>query len=198
MTRTLLVAPQQRGASQSITDALAEVAGSGVATTIRIAPGTYGEAFLLTDAAVRLEPAEGPDTVTIDASSMAHPIFRSRGGQLTLEGLNLVAGAFPGVDAAQTDLTIRGCRVSAGAAPGVTVVGGSVNLRRCTVFGAEYGVVIEEASGVLDECLITDIAADGLICRIAADPTIRSSVIQGCGGAGHLHLSAQSGDRGEL
>ncbi len=180
MTRTLLVAPEQRGASRTIAEALAELAGAGagagpdtgagagIEATIRIAPGIYPEAVLISDTRVRLVAADGPDTVTIDASAIAYPVLRCHNSEVTLENLTLRGGGFPAVHATQTALTMHQCSASAAGGSGITAVGGTLNLRRCSITGAQYGIVIEEASGLLEECSITDIAADALICGIGA------------------------------
>ncbi|HZN76665.1 MAG TPA: right-handed parallel beta-helix repeat-containing protein [Micromonosporaceae bacterium] len=181
MTRTLLVSPQQRGAYPTITEALAD---AGTQATIQLAPGTYAEAMLVTKSDVRLVAAEGPETVTIDATAIAYPVIRCHDGTLTLEDLTLNAGDFPAVDAVRTDLTIERCAVTARYGAGVSVVGGSVQLRRSAISGAEYGIVVEEASGLIEECAITDIAADGVIVRVGADPVVRGCTIHGCGRRG--------------
>jgi hypothetical protein len=184
MTRTLLVSPLQRGAYRSITDALADLAGSGAPATVELAPGTYQEAMLIRDVHVRLVAAEGPQTVTIDATGIEYPVIRCHDATLALENLELRAGDFPAVHATASAVTLERCTLSAGAAAGLTVAGGSLEARRTTVTGAEYGIVVEDAGGVIEECTVDDIGADGLICRIGADPVVRATVVTGCGGRG--------------
>ncbi|GAA1741498.1 hypothetical protein GCM10009681_10320 [Luedemannella helvata] len=178
------MSPLQRGAYRSITDALADLAGSTGEATIEVAPGTYTEALLVQGVNVRLVAAEGPQTVTIDATGIEYSAIRCHDATLTLQNLVLRSGDFPTVHATISTVAVDNCVLSAGLAAGLTVTGGSVQARRCTVTGAECGIIVEDASGSIDECTIDDIATDGLICRIGADPVVRACVISGCGGRG--------------
>lgn len=178
------MSPQQRGAYRSITDALADLAGSTAEATIELAPGTYTEALLVQGINVRLVAAEGPQTVTIDATAIEYSAVRCHEATLTLQNLVLRSGDFPTVHATLSTVAVDTCVLSAGAAAGLTVTSGSVQARHCTIAGAESGIIVEDTSGAIDECTINDIATDGLICRIGADPVIRACVISGCGGRG--------------
>src|SRR5262245_50362740 len=159
VTRTLLVAPQQRGAHATITEALTALteatrdlpARERAQATIQLAPGTYAEAMLVTNAHVRLVAAEGPDTVTIDATTIAYPVIRGQDGGLTLENLTLRASDFPAIDTARSTLTMERCTVSSTYGSAIAVAGGTVQLRRCAVTASEYGIVVEEAAGLVEE-----------------------------------------------
>ncbi|GAA0726658.1 hypothetical protein GCM10010199_38430 [Dactylosporangium roseum] len=151
---------------------------------IAVAPGTYAEAIYLTGKRVRLVSAEPRSTVTLDASMLPHPTVSVRDGALALEGFVLRAGDAPVISARHTRLSLASCELSAGFGPGVDLAGGSIEMRKCTVTGAQYGIVVEDAPGTIDGCQIDDVAEDGIIVRIGADPVITGTVVRGCGRRG--------------
>jgi hypothetical protein len=55
---------------------------------------------------------------------------------------------------------------------------------RCAIAGAEQGVVIESASGRLEDTTIEDVTGDGIVVGMGADPVIRNCVVTGCGQRG--------------
>ncbi len=181
MSRTLLVSPAQRGAYATIGDALAAATDDSV---IAVAPGTYLEAIYLTNKRVRLVAAEPGGAVTLDATRMPHPTVSCRDATLTIEGFALRSGDAPVVTARGTQLALSGCDLAARFGPGIDVTGGRVELRKCTIAGAQYGIVVEDASGIVDDCHISDVAEDGIILRIGADPVITASSVRGCGRRG--------------
>ena len=179
MARTITVSSQQPGAYPSIRDAL-EIATDG--TVISIAPGEYAEPVRLAGRRLSLVAAGEPGSVTIDASGLGRPAVQVAGGETTLQGLVLRAGDHPAVSADGGRLRIDKCQVSAGYGAGVTVTGGAhLDAVDVTVTGGQYGFVIEDASGTIDKCQVNNIADDGIIVRLGADPTIRNSTIAGCG-----------------
>ncbi|MGH3680447.1 MAG: right-handed parallel beta-helix repeat-containing protein, partial [Natronosporangium sp.] len=52
------------------------------------------------------------------------------------------------------------------------------------VVAGQYGFVIEDSGGTVDTCQVRDVADDGIIVRLGADPTIRNSTVAGCGHRG--------------
>ncbi len=181
MIRTLLVAPQQRGAYPTIGDALAAATDD---TVIAVAPGTYSEAIYVSNKRLRLTVAEPGEPVILDASQLGHPTVSCRGGALAIDGFTLRSGDAPVVVARGTQLSLTGCDLSARYGSGVDLTGGSIELRRCGIAGTQFGVIVEDAPGTIDDCQITDAAEDGMIVRIGADPVITGCVIRGCGRRG--------------
>ncbi|WP_433083617.1 right-handed parallel beta-helix repeat-containing protein [Dactylosporangium sp. CA-052675] len=180
--RTLLVSPQQRGAYATIGDALAAATDDSV---IAVAPGTYAEAIFVTGKRLKLvssDPSGG--AVTLDASAIPYPAVSARNATLTIEGFTLVAADAPVVTARGTQLALHACDLTARFGPGVDLAGGSIDLRKCTITGAQYGVVVEDAPGTIDDCQISEVAEDGIIVRIGADPVITATVVRGCGRRG--------------
>jgi hypothetical protein len=151
---------------------------------IAVSPGTYAEAIFVTAKRLRLISTEGQGTVTLDATQVPHPAVSVRGGSLAIEGIVLRAGDVPVVTARGTRLSLVGCDLTGGFGPGVDLAGGSIEMRKCTVTGAQYGIVVEDAPGTIDDCQITDVAEDGVIVRIGADPVITGTIVRGCGRRG--------------
>jgi hypothetical protein len=177
MTRTLLVAPHQRGAFATLGDALAEADDGAV---VAVSPGSYSEAIYLSGRRVRLVPTGAVGSVTLDASQLPYPAVRARDATLAIEGFILRTSEPTVVDCDGTELRMVDCRTLTAQGTGVSVIGGRVDLRRCTIRGGRYGLVIEATSGVVDQCRVGDVADDGVIVRIGADPTIRGCVIRNC------------------
>jgi Holliday junction resolvasome RuvABC ATP-dependent DNA helicase subunit len=183
MTRTLLVSPNQPGAYPSIGDALAEATDDDV---VSVSPGTYYEALFVNDRSITLVAAQGPGTVTIDASAGTYPTMSCNRGRLELRDLTLKAGDASVVVADdRTTLTMTGCTLSAGFGAAIAVSNRSeFTLTRCTVAGARYGLIVEDADGTVEACEFADLAEDGIIVRIGAAPTIRTSTVTRCGSRG--------------
>ncbi|MFY1635110.1 right-handed parallel beta-helix repeat-containing protein [Solwaraspora sp. WMMB335] len=182
MTRTLPVSPDQPGAYSSIGDALAAAPDGAV---VAVGPGTYYEALFVNDRRVTVVAAQGPDTVTVDASGGSYPTVAANGGAVDLRDLVLRSGDAPTIAVDRATLTMTGCRLHAGFGAGISVGSRSTfSLTRCTVRGARHGLVVEDADGTVDGCEFVDLAEDGIIVRMGATPIIRASTITGCGGRG--------------
>ncbi|MGW0434902.1 right-handed parallel beta-helix repeat-containing protein [Micromonospora sp. NPDC003197] len=182
MTRTLLVSPDQPGAYPSIGEALAAVTDD---TVVSVSPGTYYEALFINDRGVTIVAAQGPGTVTIDASSGAYPTVSCNNGRLELRDLVLRSGDAPTVTVDRAKLTMTGCELSAGFGAAVNVGSRSeFELARCRVAGGRYGLVVEDANGTVEGCEFADLVEDGIIIRIGASPTVRTSTVTRCGGRG--------------
>ncbi|MEV6812290.1 right-handed parallel beta-helix repeat-containing protein [Micromonospora sp. NPDC051296] len=182
MTRTLLVSPDQPGAYPSIGEALAVASDDAV---VSVSPGTYYEALFINDRGVAIVAAQGAGTVTIDASSGTYPTVSCNSGRLELRDLVLKAGDAPVVVADRAALTMTGCELSAGFGAAIQVAGRSeFTLARCRVTGGRYGLVVEDSDGSVEGCEFTDLSEDGIIVRIGAAPTIRTSTVTRCGNRG--------------
>ncbi|GAA2345688.1 right-handed parallel beta-helix repeat-containing protein [Dactylosporangium salmoneum] len=180
--RTLLVSPQQRGAYATIGDALAAATDDSV---IAVAPGTYAEAIFVTGKRLRLvgaDPAGGP--VTLDATDIPYPAVSARNATLAIEGFTLRSADAAVVTARGTQLSLSGCDLGARFGPGVDLAGGSIEMRKCTITGAQFGIVVEDAAGTIEDCQISEVAEDGIIVRIGADPLITATTVRGCGRRG--------------
>jgi hypothetical protein len=181
MTRTLLVAPGRRGAYPAIGEALGDAPDDAV---IEVAEGVYREALYVVGKRVVIRPAEGAEHVTIDANGVPNPTVSCRNGSIQLDGLTLKAGDGPAVATDRADLRMERCTVTSRFAAGISVRSGRCDLRKSTVDGALYGILIEDADGSIDDCTISNVAEDGLIVRIGAAPTVRTTTITGCGHRG--------------
>ncbi|MET8148626.1 right-handed parallel beta-helix repeat-containing protein [Actinoplanes sp. NPDC049668] len=182
MPRTLLVSPDQPGAFPTIGDALTAATEDSV---VSVSPGTYYEALFITDRDIALVAAEGAGTVTIDTSASTYPTVSCDGGRVELRDLALKAGDAPVVIADRTRLTMSGCTLSAGHGAAITVRSRSeFELNRCKVTGARHGLIVEDADGTVDGCEFADLTDDGIIVRIGAAPTIRTTTVTRCAGRG--------------
>jgi parallel beta-helix repeat protein len=177
MPQALTVTPGRPGGFPTLRDAL-EVADDD--TVITIAAGTYNEALQLDGRRLTLAAAE-PGTVIIDVVSTDRPAIRARGAELTLRGLSLQAGDANAVEISGGRLTIENCEVHARYGAGVSVMDrATIQATELAVKGAEFGVLIEDSTGVIERSEINDVTADGVIARLGADPVIRDTTIAGC------------------
>jgi parallel beta-helix repeat protein len=178
MAQTLTVSPQP-GGYPTIQDAL-EVAEDGAVITI--APGVYPESVHVRGRRLTLVGAGDPGGVTLDAAGRGRSTVSASGGEVTLRGLVLKSGDYAAVSATGGLLRMERCEVSAGYAAAVAVSDGArLEASEVKVTGGQYGFVIEDAGGLLDKCEVRDVADDGVIVRLGADPTVRNSTIAGCG-----------------
>ncbi|GAA0522863.1 hypothetical protein GCM10011581_38580 [Saccharopolyspora subtropica] len=179
--RTVLVDPGQHGAYATVGEA---ILGAPDGTCVSIAAGTYAETLELVDRTLTLRAAEGAD-VLLDGTGADVPVLLARGGALTVHGLTVQAGDAAAVQADNAELTIADCTVRADRGPAVAVRGpGPVAIRDVTITGAEHGLVLEGTSGAVENVVIDNIAADGMIIGLGADPVIRSCEVSGCGQRG--------------
>jgi parallel beta-helix repeat protein len=178
MTRTLLVAPKQHGAYATIGDALA-AAPSGA--TVLVTPGVYPEALFVGDITLRIAPADGTGAVVLDSRGMPYPALHVEGGDVSVEGLIIRAGDLPAVSARGATVSLKQVELSTqyGAAADVRDRG-TLRAQRLRVTAGQYGVIFEDSGGTMTECELTDIADDGVIVRLGANPEIRGCTISRC------------------
>ncbi|MCP3802602.1 right-handed parallel beta-helix repeat-containing protein [Allokutzneria sp. A3M-2-11 16] len=178
MTRTLLVAPGQRGALPTIRDAIDTADGDAV---ISIAPGEYAEELALERRNIVLKARE-PGTVTLLPPSGDQPTISVTGGSLELHGLAVKCVDHPAVRVSGGKLKLTDVEASSGFAAVIMVGdGASMELRTSKILGGQYGIVVEDADGVVDTCEIRDIADDAVILRLGAQVALRNLTIAGCG-----------------
>ncbi|GIG57051.1 hypothetical protein Lfu02_14230 [Longispora fulva] len=179
MARTYTVSPTQPGAYPTIRDALEVAADDSV---ISIAPGEYLEALHVGGRRLKLVAAGDPGSVTIDARGFGQPAVSVSGGQVGLEGLTLRAGDTAALSAHGSRLSVRQCTADSGYGAAVAVTGGTeLTAFEVKVTGGQFGFVIEDATGTIDKCEVSNITDDAVIVRLGADPVIRNSTIAGCG-----------------
>ncbi|MEU6642756.1 right-handed parallel beta-helix repeat-containing protein [Saccharomonospora sp. NPDC046836] len=179
--RTILVDPGGHGAYSTVGDA---VLGAPDGACVSISAGTYAETLELLDRSLTLRAAAGAEVV-LDGSGADVPVLRARGGVLALHGLTVRAGDAAAIQVENAELILSSCTVRAERGPGVAVRGpGPLSIKDVTITGAEHGLVLEGTSGVVENVTIGDIAADGVIVGLGADPVIRSCTVAGCGQRG--------------
>jgi parallel beta-helix repeat protein len=179
MARTLSVSPQQPGAFPTINDAL-EVATDD--TVITIAPGRYTEALRLEGRRLSLVASGDAASVVIDAEALGLSAVTCRDSQITLQGLALRSSDAAAVSVMRGRLEIRQCEATARFGAAISVTDAAViEATEVKVTGGQFGMLIEDSTGVIEHCEIRDVAEDGLIVRLGADPTIRDSTVAGSG-----------------
>ncbi|WP_330273898.1 right-handed parallel beta-helix repeat-containing protein [Lentzea sp. NBC_00516] len=179
-SRVLQVAPDRHGAYPSIGDAIRDAPDGGV---ISVAAGTYAETFDLTDRRLTLQAHDGADVV-IDGTGADWPALRVRGGSLTVRGIRFLADV-EGIVAAGATLTVELCTVTARSGPAISVRDSQgFAISRCKISGAAQGITIDGSSGRIDGTRIENVAGDGLVVGLGADPEIANCTILGCGQRG--------------
>ncbi|GAA4698711.1 right-handed parallel beta-helix repeat-containing protein [Phytohabitans rumicis] len=178
--RALLVAAGRHGAYPTIGAALHDAPDGGV---IRVAEGHYPETFELVDRWLTIRAEDGA-TVTLDGTGGDWPVVNVHGGSLVLQGVE-VRGSVTAVQAFDAELTVERCTISAQRGAALSVRGcRRFAVSRCTVRDAAAGIVVENSSGTVEDTSITDVAGDGVVVGLGADPQIRNCTISGCGQRG--------------
>jgi parallel beta-helix repeat protein len=198
MAGTLTVSPQRSGAYPTISDAL-EAATDG--TVISIEPGTYQEALQLRGGQLSVVAAGDAGSVIIDATRASASALTCSGGEITLRGLVLKSHDYPAVAASHSSLRLQMCRAESDTAAAVEVTdGATITATELVVARGQFGVVIADSGGTLERCEIEDIAEDGIIVRLGADPSIRNCSIRRCGNRGVYvyHSAAPTIERCEI
>ncbi len=118
----------------------------------------------------------------IDAEAYGQPAVACRDSDVTLQGLTLRAGDSAAVSVSGTRLQIRQCDASARSGAGISIAHGTtIQASEVTVAGGQFGFLIDDSGGVIERCTVRDVAEDGIIVRLGADPTIRDTTISGSG-----------------
>ncbi|MGI5151722.1 right-handed parallel beta-helix repeat-containing protein [Plantactinospora sp. CA-294935] len=178
--RTLLVAPGRHGAYRTIGAALRDAPDGSV---ISVADGSYPETFELLDRSLTVRAVDGA-TVLLDGSGGDWPVLDVRGGSLVLEGIDVRAD-LAALRAENANVTVERCSLTARTGPAISVRGcPRFAVRRCRISGSAQGIVVESSSGRIDDTSIDDVASDGVVVGLGADPEIRNCVISGCGQRG--------------
>ena len=179
MARTIVVSPHQPGAYPTIRDAL-DAATDGC--TISISPGEYAEAFELSGRQLTIESADSKQQVVIDATASGQSAISVIDGSIALAGLTLRSDSQPAASVRGGTLSLDSCELRTGyAACASANDGAELNLTSCQLLAGQYGLVYEDADGVVDKCEITGMSEDAVMVRLGAKPTIRNSTITGCG-----------------
>ncbi|TCP53591.1 ATPase family protein associated with various cellular activities (AAA) [Tamaricihabitans halophyticus] len=177
MARTLLVAPDQRGALPTIRDALESAEDGAI---IAIAPGEYTETLALAQLNVTLSAKE-PGTVTIESPTV-HPALTCAGCRVTVSGITFRATEAPAVQLRGGTIRVTDCTASTKFGAGISVSDGSATeIIGTRVTGAQCGIVVEDSDSVVDGCEIDEIDDDAIIVRLGAKATIRNTTISKCG-----------------
>ena len=178
--RTLLVAPGRHGAYPTIGDALRDAPDGAV---VSIADGSYPETFELLDRSLTVRAVDGA-TVVLDGSGGDWPVLDVRGGSLVLEGIEVRANV-AALRVEDARLTVERCALRARVGPAISVrrcPGFAVS--HCTISGSAQGIVVESSSGRIDDTSVEDVASDGVVVGLGADPQIRNCTISSCGHRG--------------
>jgi hypothetical protein len=103
-------------------------------------------------------------------------------GEVTLRGLVLRASDAAAVSANGGRLRITQCTASARYGAGVSIANGAtLEAKDLKVDQGQYGLLFEDAGGLVEHSEIRGVAEDGVIIRLGADPTLRDCVIAECG-----------------
>ncbi|HEY3629357.1 MAG TPA: right-handed parallel beta-helix repeat-containing protein, partial [Jatrophihabitantaceae bacterium] len=178
-SRQLRVSADQHGAYRTIGEALLAAPDDAV---ISIDAGEYAETLAIADRRLTLR---GTGTVVLDATGSMRPVVQATGGYLGLKELTLRGGEGAAVEMDGGELVVERCEVSAPYGPGLRVgARATCTVVRSTVTGAQDGLIIEDAGGVIEDVHIEQVDGDGIIVRLGGDPTIRNCEIVSCGGRG--------------
>jgi hypothetical protein len=179
---TLLVGTGGPNAFPTIGEALSTAPPGAV---VSVAPGEYAEAIYVNGVAATIVAAEGPGTVVIDATALPYPAIGCMDGSVELRDLTIHSGDAPVVAVDHGRLKLERCELTARFGAGVRATNSSrVELTRVVVKGGHNGFVIDDSTGTIAECEITDVTSDGLIVRHGADPEIRACVVRRTGERG--------------
>ena len=182
VARTLVVGTGRANAYATIGDALSAAADGAVVT---VAPGTYLEAIYLNGVSATIVAADGPGTVVVDAGTLPYPALACTGGTVEIRDVTIRAGEAPVVTVDSGRLRLDRCEVAAGSGTGIRVTNGSrVTMSRVKVHGGRTGLVIDDSTGTVEECEISDVDGDGIIVRHGADPVLRACAVRNCGDRG--------------
>lgn len=198
MSQTIEVDPNRPGSYVTISEAVAE-APSGA--TISIAPGEYAESIDATGRELTLKAstpppddfeAEGP-RVRITGGDDWAPTIQSLSGSLTLDGLSIYSKESDAVRVADIKFTATATAFTSDYATGLRLGDRSdVSVSKCRIEKSQQGLVVEDATGVVDDCQIRASSDDAVIVRLGATLTLRNCHIDDSGNRGaYIYQSAK-------
>src|SRR6266508_1153133 len=178
MARTLKVSSVEHGAFPTIREAIQAAPDDAV---ISVGAGEYTESRMLLNRRLTIFAADGADTVTITASSPYEPVVSVTGGSVGLHQLTLKGNDGNVVEVRGGRLRVEECELSTNLDAGINIRDpAEFQITKAKISG-RYGIVIEDASGTVEGCHISNISEDGIIVRMGADPVISSTTISNCG-----------------
>ena len=190
MSRTLQVDPSRPGAYPTISDAVGE-ASEG--STIQVAAGTYAETVDVSGLDLTIVATEGEEGVTVDGADSYNPTISCRRGSLTLRGLKVRSDASDALKVTDTHLTIENCDFTSHYGPALRLGDRTeMSVSDSNVFDSQQGLIIEDASGLIENMTIKNCADDAVVIRLGADPTVRNLSVDGSGHRGiYIYQSAK-------
>ena len=177
MARTLKVSSVEHGAFPTIREAIDAAPDDAV---ISVAPGEYHESLDLAGRRLTIYAAEGAGTVTITSTGY-DPVVSVRGGAVGLHQLTLKGNDGYVVDVRGGRLRVEECELSSTLDAGINVRDQAEFQITKSKISGRYGIVVEDSGGTIEACEITNIAEDGIIVRMGADPVISATTISQCG-----------------
>src|SRR5919197_1407357 len=178
MARTLKVSSVEHGAFPTIREAIQAAPDDAV---ISVGAGEYTESLMLLNRRLTIYAADGAGTVTITASSPYEPVVSVTGGSVGLHQLTLKGNDGHAVDVRGGKLRVEECELSSNLDAGINLRDqAEFQITKAKISG-RYGLVIEDASGTVEGTHINNVAEDGIIVRMGADPVISSTTITNCG-----------------
>ncbi|MGH3657347.1 MAG: right-handed parallel beta-helix repeat-containing protein, partial [Micromonosporaceae bacterium] len=178
MARTLKVSSVEHGAFPTIREAIEAAPDDAV---ISVGPGEYKESLSLINRRLTLFATGGANTVVLKATSPYEPVVSVSGGSVGLHQLTLKGNDGHVVEVRTGKLRIDECELSSNLDAGVNIRDQAEFQIVKSKISGRYGLVIEDATGTVEACEITNVAEDGIIVRMGADPVITSTTINSCG-----------------
>lgn len=191
MSRTLQVSSHRPGCYPTIADALGEVSGS---CRLILDAGRYEESLRLNRLDLTIEAADhGADEVIEIVSPTYEPAILSVDSTLKISGVTVLGGEGDAIKATGGSLTIDKCIISSRLGPALRLSDQlTFTVDEVQIGPANQGIVIEDASGVLDRVVIRSTADDAIVVRLGADPQIRNCTIEDAGNRGiYIYESAK-------
>lgn len=190
MSRNLQVSPARPGAYPTISEALGD-ASSG--SLISVEAGTYAESLDLTGLDVTIAAATAEAEVIITGGTSYDAIIGCRRGKVTLRGLTINVTDSDAVKASEGTLHMERCTINGGFGPAIRLTDQvSFTIKDSTINDAQQGLVIEDASGVVDGTTISGSIDDAVVIRLGAEPTLRNCSISRSGHRGiYMYQSAK-------
>ena len=102
-----------------------------------------------------------------------------------MHGLKVRSDASDALKVTDTHLTIENCDFTSHYGPALRLGDRTeMSVSDSNVFDSQQGLIIEDASGLIENMTIKNCADDAVVIRLGADPTVRNLSVDGSGHRG--------------
>jgi AAA+ superfamily predicted ATPase len=177
----VLTVSQHYGRGFPMVQAAVSVAPFGAVVSVE--PGVYVGRLAISHTTLTIRAAYSAGSVRIESRERASTLSVTH-ADVTVEGIDLKSWdsqVESTVEVVSGVLRMTACRLDGQAHGGVTATEGTqLGMRNCDVRGMARGVAFVDSTGLVEDCIMTDLTDYGVLFKRESAPTVRRCRFVGC------------------